>query len=350
MKDDQDAAQDEAGSGEGVAGETADRLSPALSASVARFIRRLEDIESQSSRPQANAEVLTAATTEAIAEMQRACEEFQNAAGSDRVLVRAEQVAFREKTAPLFSKSALMSHARTWPRGYPGDYTLLEQLYDNVPLSSGIGYYLDRYFLSTTLATAVRERKETLRDLLRKELRARKAPKVLDIACGSCREIFEIAPDVVQSGASVTCIDYDADTLVFAERRLAGAGIASGQATYRKYNALKMTSHERNVKEFGMQDVIYSVGLFDYLKDDVLVSLFKSLYALLLPGGKLIASFKDCRYYKTFDYHWLVDWSDFLQRTEDTCRSLIEAAGIPSPAVTATRERSGVIVLFVIAR
>ncbi len=350
MKDDQRGEQYKEGPGARVAGETADRLDSALTASVARFIRRLEDIESQSPRPQANAEALAAATTDAIAEMQRVCEKFQEAAGNDSDLIRAEQMAFREKTARIFSKSVLMHHARTWPRGYPGDYEILEQIYDNAPLSKGIGCYLDRYFLSTTLAVAVRERKETLREILRKELRTREKPKVLDIACGSCREIFELALDVVKSSAFVTCLDYDADTFTFAGPRLSGAGIPAGQVKYRRYNALKMANHERNVREFGMHDVVYSVGLFDYLGNEVLVNLFKSFYALLVPGGTFIASFKDCRSYRTFDYHWLVNWNAFLQRTEDECRSLLSAAGIPPGAVSVFRERSGVIVFYVVTK
>ena len=50
--------------------------------------------------------------------------------------------------------------------------------------------------------------------------------------------------------------------------------------------------------EFGMQDIIYSVGFFDYLPDDFLVKLLSSLYMLLNPGGKLFAAFKDADRYQ----------------------------------------------------
>ena len=78
-----------------------------------------------------------------------------------------------------------MNHARIWPRGYPGDYKIIEGLYKNIEMSRGIGRYLDRYFLSIiTLAVAVKGRKDTLSKLLEADLRERKEPKILDIACG----------------------------------------------------------------------------------------------------------------------------------------------------------------------
>ena len=198
-----------------------------------------------------------------------------------------------------------------------------------MPLSHGVGYYLDKYLLATTLAIAVRGRKEMLRDMLKTELDNRKELKILDIACGSCREVIELAREIRDSGAKITCLDLDSDALDFAASRMQYVGLLSEQVELRKYNAVRMISHERNLKEFGQQDVIYSVGLFDYLDDDVLIRLLGSLYKLVSPGGKFIASFKDCRRYATFIYHWLIDWNGFLQRTEEEAWNLYEKAGIP---------------------
>ena len=47
------------------------------------------------------------------------------------------------------------------------------------------------------------------------------------------------------------------------------------------------------------EDVIYSVGYFDYLPDDFLAKLLHSLHQLLNPGGKLIAAFKDASRYRS---------------------------------------------------
>ncbi len=210
-------------------------------------------------------------------------------------------------------------------------------MYKNTPLSEGIGYYLDLYLLNSDLAPAVRNRIKKLEDILRDELLNREKPSVLNIACGSCREVFELAPVIEKSGAKFTCIDLDNDALSFAANRLSYTNISplsSNQVNLRKYNALRMFDDELNMSEFGKQDIIYSVGFFDYLESDFLSRLLKASYTLLNPGGKLITSFKDASRYRHQDYHWIVDWDGFLQRYEEDFMSIFSEAQIPFSAIT----------------
>jgi SAM-dependent methyltransferase len=173
---------------------------------------------------------------------------------------------------------------------------------------------------------------------------------VLDVACGSSREVFELAPDIAASRAIFTLVDYDPDALAFSRDRLNYAGIPPEQLLYRRYNAFKMTNHGRTVAEFGMQDVIYSVGFFDYVKDEVLVPMLSSLYRLLTPGGALITSFKDSARYEREEYHWFVDWDGFYQRTEEESYSTLIEAGIPAASISSVRDASGVIIFFTATR
>ncbi|MGE5174541.1 MAG: class I SAM-dependent methyltransferase [Betaproteobacteria bacterium] len=226
----------------------------------------------------------------------------------------------------------------------------LEMAYKNRPMSDGIGYYLDKYLLSTTLGVGVRERVVKMRDLLKEELSSRRGPKVLDIACGSCRDVFELAPEIKTSGAQFTCVDLDPDALDFSMDRLSYAGLASDHVELIQYNALRMFDPEMARMEFGMRDIIYSVGFFDYLPDDFLVKMLNSLYTLLNPGGKLIAAFKDANHYRPQIYHWLVDWDGFLQRTEQDFDRLFRDAKIPSNAISMSRVNSGAIVFYSIIK
>jgi predicted SAM-dependent methyltransferase len=98
--------------------------------------------------------------------------------------------------------------------------------------------------------------------------------------------------------------------------------------------------------EFGRQDIIYSVGYFDYLPDDFLVKLLKTLYNLLLPDGKLIMAYKDAARYRAEIYHWLVDWDGFKQRTEPDFARLFRAADIPDNSLHMERVGSGSIVFY----
>lgn len=315
-------------------------------AAVDKFNATLRYIDNNSADPKARQDELLILTTKSIMEMADACENFERACDFDKTIVKEAQRAFREKTSAWISKSYFMNRARTWPRGYAGDFETLEGVYRNVPLSEGVGYYLDRYFLATELPSAVRHRKDFLRSLLDREMSSHPAAKFLDLACGSCRELVELAPEIKASGAQVTCVDFDADALDFAANRLVSAGVPQEQMTLRRYNVLKMIKHDRNLKEFGMQDVIYSVGFFDYLQDEALLPLLSSLYALLNPGGVLIMSFKDSRRYRAQEYHWFVDWDGFLQRTEEDSIEVLVHAGIPLDHVTSAREKSGVILFY----
>jgi SAM-dependent methyltransferase len=240
----------------------------------------------------------------------------------------------------------MINRARTWPQGYQGDYKSIETAYRNTPMSDGIGYYLDKYILDWQLAHALRGRLEKLTELLREELSAREGLKVLDVACGSCREVSMLVPEIKQSKAKFTCIDLDGDALDFAVTRLASADLAPEQSTMTKYNALRMFDYDIAKAEFGPQDVIYSVGYFDYLPDDFLVKLLRSLYQLLNKGGKLIAAFKDADRYRAQEYHWIADWDGFLQRKVKDFERILGEAGIPEDKITMTRDRTGVIVFY----
>jgi extracellular factor (EF) 3-hydroxypalmitic acid methyl ester biosynthesis protein len=274
-------------------------------------------------------------------------EEFEKVAGSNSGLLKEKRVQLRTRTDHLFRKSYFMNHARTWPKGYPGDYKMLENLYRNSPLSEGLGYFMDFYFLSRTLGIAVRERLAFMRELIRAELASRSNLKLLNLACGSSREILELAKELKSTDSRVICVDHDGDALDFSLNRLSYAGL-SNRVVMRKYNVIRMVDHDRNVKEFGPQDVIYSMGLYDYLTDNVLIRLFSSQYKMLLPSGKAILTFKDSRRYRTQDYHWYIEWDAFYQRTAEESRDLVRKAGIPDSAVETLRDPSGVILFYIV--
>jgi SAM-dependent methyltransferase len=317
-----------------------------LDVKIDKYIEQLKNIEVKCSRPRVNREHLLAEVTVLNDSMLEACAQFERQV-QDPETIKTAQTYFRARTNPILSKSYLINRCRTWPRGQQGDFETLELAYKNIPLSEGLGYYLDKYLVGTDLGIGVRERIEKLRDLLKEELKNRPAPKVLDVACGSCREVFELMQEINSSKARYTCVDIDPEALNFARDRFSHAGLLSDQVELLTYNALRMFDYETAVTDFGEQDIIYSVGYFDYLPDDFLEKMLKTLYMLLKPGGKLITSFKDANRYRPHIYHWLVDWDGFLQRTEIDFDRLLRRAAIPDSALEMTRLESGSIIFYV---
>ncbi len=273
------------------------------------------------------------------------CRAMETALGDDVHAIRGKQLEFRQRTDRFFAKSYLMHRARTWPRGYPGDYEIIESAYNNRATSQGMGRLLDRYFLASTLARGIQHRREMMREMLATELRCRQRTRVLNIGCGPCREVLELAPVIRQTNAHFTNIDFDTDALLFSAHRLREAGIAE-HVDFRQYNAIRMVNAQKNLREFGQFDVIYTIGLLDYLSDEILVRMIKALHAILNPNGLLIGVFKDSDQYETEDYHWLVDWSGFLQRTAEESRALFDRAGIASQAVTVHHTCDNVMLFY----
>ena len=248
--------------------------------------------------------------------------------------IREIRAQFREETDALFNKSCLMQRARRWFRGYPGDFETLEYIYKGVPPSEeGIGIYLDVYFLTRELAIGVRNRKDHLKAMLTRELKHRVPQQsILNIACGSCRELYEMIEVLNEKEPIIFCTDTDEDALNYSANLLFAKNMKK-LPQFINYNALKLVSKENNEKIFGKQDIIYSAGLFDYLKDEGVAKITEALFDLLNPGGIMILPFKDCRYYNAFDYKWLGDWSAFLQRTPSHVLSIFEKAGIRDPEI-----------------
>jgi extracellular factor (EF) 3-hydroxypalmitic acid methyl ester biosynthesis protein len=320
-----------------------------LDTAIADFNQAVKSIEAQCEAPGADMHRLAEDLRGQLLRVETFCRDMEQQLGDDHEAIKKKQTEFRQRTDESFAKSFFMRRARTWPQGYPGDFEIIEKAYNNQTVSQGLGQLFDQYFLSTTLASGIRYRRALMREILAEEMRGRRAARILNIGCGPCRELVELAPVIQETGARFTCVDFDTEALVYSAHRVLSCGLRD-HVEFRQYNALRMVNAERNIREFGHFDVIYTIGLLDYLTDDVLIRMIKSLYDTLHPGGVFIAVFKDCDRYDTIDYHWLVDWSGFLQRTRQDSWRLIESAGIPRDAVTIQRSQDDVMIFYRILR
>ena len=272
-----------------------------------------------------------------------ACAKAETGAKEEVDILRA---AFRARIAPWFNQSWFMNRALSKPRGYPGDYQILEAIYDHaVNTSGGIGEVLDTYFLQNELARAVLGRKDKCRNILQALIakHPEESVAILDIACGPCRELSDLGRNFSDAHHVFHGLDYDQEALDYAKRKAIEAGVSEKNITFTKQNVLKMISSDRNVATFGQFDLIYSVGLYDYLPDDILVRVLVGTLAMLNDKGQYVVAFKDSRRYDKTEYQWHVDWH-FFQRTEEDCRRLLEQAN--AKIIQMERDASGIILFF----
>lgn len=306
------------------------------------FCEHLSMLEREITERQTAPAALTGRITDAIISSRKICAQAEQYSTADLPQL---QRRLRESIAPWFRQSWFMYRATVKPRGYPGDYGILEGIYDRQPRSEGIGESLDRFFLDSTLAAAVRGRKDRCREYLDALLSAHpdRPVRILDIACGPCRELRESEWARRHGLYEFVGLDHDDEALDYARRKVAEAGIPGARARFVKQNVLRLTSAERNLAAYGRFDMIYSVGLYDYLTDAVLVRLISATAAMLADDGVYIAAFKDSNRYSKTEYQWLVDWH-FFQRTEEECRRLLEETGTRITRVE--RDETGVILFF----
>lgn len=320
-----------------------------LDGAIDQFTDALDTLEAQCHGPDVDWARLEGELRQQVRTVEAVCHTWERQPGRDPGTVRQKQEEFRRRTDAWFATSYFMQRARTWPRGYPGDFEIIERAYDHQPLSTGLGRLFDQYFLAATLAQAIRYRRALMREILAVQMRARHRARILNIGCGPCREIIELAPVIRDTSARIVCVDQDQEALTYAAGRLAACDLQD-HVELRRYNALRMIDAHRNILAFGHCDVIYTIGLFDYLADDTLARLFAALHLTLSPGGELVAVFKDSERYDTFDYHWLVNWNGFHQRTRHDSWRVLELAGIPHDAVTVQRSQDDVMVFYRILR
>lgn len=267
-----------------------------------------------------------------------ACAEAEETAGD--WLAELQQY-FRSRIEPYFSQSWFMHRGLTKPRGYPGDYAILEAIYDMESKSDNFGKALDLYFLQSTLARAVRGRKDKCREIIEEyvPLDSDGSYRILDIASGPCRELHRNGLPPFQ----FVGLDNDQESLDYAGDAVLKAGFKKHNFEFVKYNVLRLTSGKKNVETFGKFDLIYSVGLYDYLPDKVLLKVLQGSADMLKDNGRYVVAFKDCKRYDKNEYQWHVDWF-FFPRTEEECRKIVTDSGMR--VVNTERDESGVIIFY----
>jgi SAM-dependent methyltransferase len=294
----------------------------------------------------ADSEAIHERLTAAIDQCLSACEAVAERYHDDPEGLHAVQARFRDEVRNWFQQSWFMHRGLTKPRGFAGDYHILNAIYDNVPKSGGIGGYLDRYFLNSDLAKAVRARLQCVQEFVVQEALAWNRPlTILDVASGPGREFTDVFK---RSGAVIQlkCLDIDQEALDHLRDRVQAASDGAIEVSCHRYNALRMSNAAQTVRHFGECDVIYSVGLCDYIPDRQLIAILRGWREAVSPQGLIYVAFKDVTRHRPAQNQWLVDWH-FVPRVESDCRRLFSEAGYDVDELSMFRDNTNVIMNFV---
>ncbi len=193
---------------------------------------------------------------------------------------------------PYFMRSYYAERTYHKPKGYAGDFLMIEHVYKDVPEGDGIlGELVDAFCLTRPASKALRGRRRLLAEQLERLSTplAQRGERVaiMNLACGPNRELFDFLSRCEYSELiDALCVDIDSEALQYTNQYV---NTFSHRASIRlmNENVIKW-SLGRAKQQIAKQDIIYSAGLCDYLDDRLFKALITQCYHHLKPGGTII--------------------------------------------------------------
>ena len=200
-------------------------------------------------------------------------------------------------------QSPAMHRAYMKPCGYPGDYEILNYIYErNFDGRNLFAKTMNLAFSRTRASEAVRARKDVVKERLGALVKGAsplgKPLRVLSVAAGPAQEVYEWLRELTESPVPIEIIlfDQDHDALTYAFKRLksitdgangagGGRGVKVADVVYLHDSIKRLLTDETIFAGFGRFDAIVCAGFFDYLRGPRATAVAQILYRYLAPGG-----------------------------------------------------------------
>jgi extracellular factor (EF) 3-hydroxypalmitic acid methyl ester biosynthesis protein len=250
------------------------------------------------------------------------CLEAHACAVKDIKIIDKIKNIFRGKIYKYLCKSEISARAHGKPFGYPGDYLMLQYLYDMRVISeANIGKYFDRMYLDDPLTIAVINRVNVMANKVIEFIRKsdKKEIHILNIASGSGFDIKKVVSQKYGKKVKFYCVDQEFTSLGYIKSFVENSN-TDIEFVYCKEDIKNFFKGINGDQSF---DYIYNIGLADYLPDRVLKSLMQNCINTLSNNGQFVLAHKD---YNKFPFKypdWSVDWQ-FIHRSEEDYRNFIK--------------------------
>jgi CRP-like cAMP-binding protein/SAM-dependent methyltransferase len=229
------------------------------------------------------------------------------------------------------------------PRGYAGDYLAIHKIYQNVPAGTGrLGPLVDRMFLDTPPARALRSRRSLLAGEILSTVEARPEglTRILCLASGPATEIFDAFSSLDDKRRlKATLMDIDLQALAFVDEMRSKEKLANQISLVNENLIALFLGRVKTAIE--PQDLVYSMGLIDYLNDKLVGKLLHYAYDSLAPGGRVIlGNFHPKNPAKEF-MDFVLEWR-LIHRTEEDMNRLFQSSPFRRPCTRILFEEEGV--------
>jgi hypothetical protein len=241
----------------------------------------------------------------------------------DRDVLEATKAFTEVVVTPEMRLGAIWDRSYAKPLGYPGDFEIMNQVYDWERKGANV-YQMLMHRLGLEVAECIKTRMDMVHATIGKVVQEKgnaRAARILSLGSGPAREVeaFLSGAGLKNRRAEFTLIDQEQAALKYAvEKTYPHVLNSMGQARVQCLN-MSFTDILRGTGALGSlppQDLIYSVGLIDYLVDRRATGLIHRLYETLAPGGLLvIGNMNDTGLSNYWPMEFIADWTLYY-RTE----------------------------------
>jgi SAM-dependent methyltransferase len=190
----------------------------------------------------------------------------------------ADRLRLSQAFGDALSSATLQGLGYHRPHGYAGDFEVIDKIYVRHHSSNPQLIRWDAYFHSQAPSRAVRNRKAYFQNLLDQHYARRRPLRVLKLASGSGRGMFEWLSSHPNADVSFSCVELDPDAIMYA-------------TALNQEFASKVSFEQKNVIRYRPPiqfDLIWAAGLFDYFGDRVFQAVLRRLLPAVAEQGELV--------------------------------------------------------------
>ena len=183
----------------------------------------------------------------------------------------------------IVQQSPFTSRAFQKPRGYAGDAIMMDYIYHRKHAGNGLtedGRKVYDWEYSTPGCASVRERRDIAAQYVDRVCAEKKNARILSVACGHLREARQSAALAEGRVGEFWALDQDINSLEVVESEEYAHQVKTARESVKSILKGKVN--------FTGFDLIYSLGLYDYLSRPIAQRLTTMLFRMLAPGGKLL--------------------------------------------------------------
>jgi len=255
---------------------------------------------------------------------------------------------------PELRGGAIWDRSYAKPLGYPGDFGIMNQVYDWERVGAN-AYAMLLHRVGLEVAECIKTRMELVRSEIGNLVTSTngRTARILNLGCGSAREVetWLARSRTTPPRAEFTLIDQEQLALDYAYRAAYPYVVRAENRCRLNCLHISFTDLLRgNSPMTGLppQDLIYSVGLIDYLSERRAAGLVRKLFELLIPGGLLIVgNMNETPLSNLWPMEFITDWS-LHYRSEQ--QMIAWTAGLDPAGVWTDTETTGRVRLLYVRK